>query len=588
VPACHSPQIKEAKLHQHSAVRAGLAGLVPTGAAADSDRSREFARLSRGLERPGCASADKLLALATFADQTGRQLIHHDPAAALPWFRDAAAYSKFALTSGDAAECATCLRATAIEVHNHAVAELIRCAGAGRPDGDPHWRAHLAKAGVQLAQASPDRATLPIDELWVAEDFKVKHLEFVGRDGLGVPLVEVSHWHHRPSVPDRFLPEKLRIPATAVARPVGPLENGAWRAQPLLLDLYDSTQDPCLFLGLRSGNVALASDLTTPLAHQFIKSPLKTMAMGGLLQPDTYDSVPGIFMHGPYKPGRIPVLFIHGLWSSPEAWLRMANRLQADPVLRTRYQFWYAYYPTGAAVAVSAMRIRRELQALRDAFDPQYADAAFDQMVVVGHSLGGVLSKLMIQSSEHEIERAVFTRPLDQITMSPASREMLEKLAFFEPVPSIRRAVFISAPHRGSNMANRVIGRLGSSLVRKSGDVVAIHDEILAANGPEVFTPAYREWPPTGIDNLAWESPILKATADMPTAPGVPYHSIIGNVVPHTPQRYWTDGVVSYESAHLYGAQSELVIKHNHFANETPEAAAEVRRILRLHLASLP
>ena len=205
-------------------------------------------------------------------------------------------------------------------------------------------------------------------------------------------------------------------------------------------------------------------------------------------------------------------------------------------------------------------------------------------MVVVGHSLGGVLSKQLIQSSGRSIERSLLTRPLDQVAASPETRMLLSRYLFFEPEPSIRRVVFIAAPHHGSNTANQWIGRLGSALIRRPGALAAIHDEINALNGREVFQPFYRSGPPSSIDNLAWDSPILKTLSELPMAPGMPYHSIVANLFPDGPPRFWTDGVVSYESAHLDGAESEVMVRHNHFVNDTIEATAEVHRILKLHL----
>ena len=155
-------------------------------------------------------------------------------------------------------------------------------------------------------------------------------------------------------------------------------------------------------------------------------------------------------MRGPYQPGRVPVLFIHGLWSSPESWMKMTNALQADPLIRERYQFWYAYYPTGAPLMFSAARVRETLHELREAVDPGRGDPALDQMVVVGHSLGGVLSKQLLQSSGRELERVLLTRPLERVAMSRESRSAVARLLYFEPEPSIRRVVFIAAPHRGA------------------------------------------------------------------------------------------------------------------------------------------
>ena len=332
----------------------------------------------------------------------------------------------------------------------------------------------------------------------------------------------------------------------------------------------------------------LAADLSTPFAHQMIKSPLRQLSWGGFFRPEEYTSVLGIFMEAPYQPGKIPVLFVHGLWSSPDIWVTMANNLHVDPAIRDRYQFWFAYYPTGAPVMVSATGLRKSLRALRETVDPQKSDAAFDQMVVVGHSLGGILSRQLIQSSQGSLERVLFTRPLSEIEMSPESRTILDDALTFEPVPEIRRAIFIAAPHHGSNTANQFIGRLGSTLIRRPGRLQQVYDEVITLNGPEVIQPFYRRRPPSSVDNLTWDSPILKTLSALPSAEGVPYHSIVANLFPDAPPKFWTDGLVSYESAHLEGADSEVMVKHNHFANDTPEAIAEAHRILRLHIGLGP
>jgi pimeloyl-ACP methyl ester carboxylesterase len=525
-----------------------------------------------------------MLALADTADGIGSRLLHRDPVAALPWFREAAAYATFALRSAGPADTASPLHLRAYGRHNHAVEGLLRCAGSGPGMVNPAWREQLEASGVVVGPATAGGIAIPCQELWIATDLRVKNLEYVGRDGMGLPLISLSRFPDRAAAPDRFLPERLRLPATAVLYPNGPCRGGAWRSRPTTLALHDPAHESTVALGPGARVVPLAADLTTPLAHQILVSPLQRLRWGGLLSPESYNAMPGIFMRGPYQPGRIPVLFIHGLWSSPDSWMKMTNALQADPLIRERYQFWYAYYPTGAPLMFSAARVRETLHELREAVDPGRGDPALDQMVVVGHSLGGVLSKQLLQSSGRGLERGLLTRPLERVAMSRESRSEVARLLYFEPEPSIRRVVFIAAPHRGSNTANRMIGRLSSSLVARRGAPQALHAEIVALNGEDVFQPAYRRRAPNSIDNLAWESPILKALSELPITPGVPYHSVVANLFPDGPPRLWTDGVVSYESAHLDGAESEMMVRHNHFANDTPEAAAEVRRILRLHL----
>lgn len=93
---------------------------------------------------------------------------------------------------------------------------------------------------------------------------------------------------------------------------------------------------------------------------------------------------------------------------------------------------------------------------------------------------------------------------------------------------------------------------------------------------------------PNGVDNLRDSDPFIRAAAELPISASVRYHSIVAN---HTPDRALVDsddGLVPYRSAHLAGAQSELVIPFSHSVQETPEAILEVRRILREHQRAIP
>ncbi len=545
--------------------------------------AERLARLE-GEENP---DPEEILDVADLAMLKGMSLIAHDRAQALYWFREAAAYATFALGAGGVGEQPGVLQDRACARHNHAVKAMLRCVGTGPHAADPAWREQLAAARVEIRPTTPARANLPCDELWLAEDFVVTRLDRVERAGFGVPLIVLSRFPNRQADPDRFLPERLRLPATAVLIPGGPLRGGGWRAQPATLALYDSAHETNATLNQAGLTAPLAMDLTTPVAHEVLVSPVRQLGIAGLLRPSAYVGVPGILMLEPYEPGRIPVLFIHGLSDSPATWLKMANWLQDDPVIRARYQFWFAYYPTGAPLMISATRLRIALRALRHAIDPARGDPALDQMVVVGHSLGGVISKQLVQSSGPDFERALITRPLEEVAMTPETRARISQFLHFEPEPSIRRVIFLCAPHRGSNLANRALGRFASALVARLGEAERIHQEIVELNGPDIFQPAYRRHPPNGVDNLKWDSPILNALAERPIDPHVTYHSIIGNLFPHAPQKLWTDGIVSYRSAHLEGAESEVLLRRTHFANLAPEAAAEVHRILRLHLDSV-
>ncbi len=567
LPACAAPPQYRPRL-----IRPAHHRLLPKHGAS-------YADLAAAVEQPGGASPERLLELAKRAAKSAG----HNPDEAIAAYRDSAAYAVFALSLAGPDQPK--LRDEAVDRHNHAVEQLILASGAGEEKRiDPAWKSRLESSLIEIAPSGPTLPIVPNDAVWIARNSRTSHLERVQQAGLGVPLVSVSHYPDRQAEPDRFLPKDLELPATAVIEPQGPLEGGAWRLQPVRLNLIDPKGETHLTIPGSPCRIPLAYDLTTPLAHQFLARPMLQFSWVGLLDPDRANLPSGIFLQTPYQPGKIPVLFIHGLFSNPEAWLRMANVLQADPVLRERYQFWFAFYPTGAPFATSALRIRKELAAVRDAIDPGHADPALDRMVVVGHSLGGVISRQMLQSSGDALEKGLFTIPFEQVKMSDETRRLLTELMYFEPVPSIGRVVFLAAPHRGSGVANQFIGRFTDALVRPPTRLLELHREVIALNGRKVLTPAFRRRPPSSVDNLKPDSPILTALANLPMAPGIPYHSIIATLTPEGPQSLWSDGVVPYWSAHLDGAQSEHIIRYSHFANEPLSAAEEVHRILRLHL----
>ena len=94
--------------------------------------------------------------------------------------------------------------------------------------------------------------------------------------------------------------------------------------------------------------------------------------------------------HPEYDPGRVRSRDA----SSPARWAEMANELLGDPAIASRYQIWFFIYNSGNPIALSAMRLRESLQAVRKDVDPDGKDPALNQMVVIGHSQGGLLTKM--------------------------------------------------------------------------------------------------------------------------------------------------------------------------------------------------
>jgi pimeloyl-ACP methyl ester carboxylesterase len=290
----------------------------------------------------------------------------------------------------------------------------------------------------------------------------------------------------------------------------------------------------------------------------------------------------GLSLLRPYRRGRIPVVLVHGLWSGPWSWAPMVEALEADPHLRDRYQFWTFGYSTGDPILYSAWLLRRDLDEVRRKFDPDGTDAAFDRMVVVGHSMGGLLAKMMVQDSGTRLWRLVSDRPFEDLAGTPEDRELFRRALFFRPRPEVRRVVFIATPHRGSRIDNGRLERLGTRLVRLQEPLRAAYGRLMDRNGPAFFTERLRKGLPTSIDELEWGSTVLTGLSELELAPGVTAHSVIADTR-DPPRAGGGDGLVSYDSAHLDAVASEFLVSSGHLCQGHPAVIAEVRRILAEH-----
>jgi pimeloyl-ACP methyl ester carboxylesterase len=327
--------------------------------------------------------------------------------------------------------------------------------------------------------------------------------------------------------------------------------------------------------------VQLAADYSAPTRYGIGRE--KRTYLQGFLRPGGATDEAELILLEPYQPGKIPLVFIHGLLSDPMTWAELYETIKVDPELRDRYQFWAFQYPTGAAFLRSAAILRRELAAVIAYADPDGADPALSQMVLVSHSMGGLLAKLQITSSEDRVWRSFANRPMERLQLTPRMHARLQELFYFEPSPHIRRVVFIGTPHNGSNLANRMIGRIGSYLVRIPDEDKREYDVFLAAN-PGVVHEFAAKRIPTSVDMLEPDNPILRAMACLPKSPCVVTHSIVGTggcslfCEP-------SDGVVPVASARIAGVESELFVDAEHeVLHRDPETIHEVVRILRRHL----
>lgn len=416
--------------------------------------------------------------------------------------------------------------------------------------------------------------------------------------GVGVPLIATRLHPDRDHAEDKHYPQKLCYPLTAFVRVEEttvslPNEGSVPGLTRLVLELHDPMEHSDVEIA--NNRMPLESDLTTPLAFYLDQPELSEQSVStlGLLNPGSAKQLQGLYLLEPFDPNRIPVVMVHGLWSSPATWMEMFNDLRSDPRIRSRYQFWFYLYPTGSPFWVSAADFRNDLKAVRQTFDPEKKNHALDQMVVVGHSMGGLLSRLQAVDSGQDFWKIVSDRQFKELDADPEVKRYLSDLFFFQPNTSIRRVVTIGTPHRGSRFVNGFTKWVGGKLISLPMQTLARRQQLFRRN-PNFFRPQIASRVMTSIDSLSPTSPILAQLLAAPSAPWINYHNVVGDQ-PHGGLNAWLsnrgDGVVSLASARLDdlpGLASQIVVPQDHVTlHRHPQSIEEVRRVLLTQLQEL-
>jgi pimeloyl-ACP methyl ester carboxylesterase len=301
----------------------------------------------------------------------------------------------------------------------------------------------------------------------------------------------------------------------------------------------------------------------------------------------------GIYLVEPYQPGKIPVVLVHGLLSSPLTWAPLFNDLRADPVLREKYQFLFYFYPTSDPYLATAADLRQSLSKLREGLDPHHEDKAFDEMVLVGHSMGGLVSRLLTVGGGDDFWRLASSRPLPELNVDQATRQELQQVFYFAEEPMVKQVIFLGTPHKGSRLSPSPLGRLAVKLAGTPKQLVTTINDVAIGN-PHALEPERFEPLATSVDLLDPASPALKVLGSRPKPDGVHYHSVIGVTHDKTAKLELLlagaslneegDGVVPASSAHLDSAESEVIVRADHtHVHQHPLAVLEVRRILLEH-----
>ncbi len=458
-----------------------------------------------------------------------------------------------------------------------------------REDGRPYepqgfrFAMDAARPGLRLQDV--------YDDIVPAVDIDIDNLEehYIA-PGVGVPLVGI-------------------VPAEKVenARSLGPVFNirtrGTVGTLTALLEFPRGGGRPCLRLIPRPRhecvavgrmNYSLAGDFSASIEVYWNLTRVDEHRLLGLLRPQELRDVSGLSCIEAYNPDRIPVILTHGLMSSAGTFDNLVNRLMSDPEIRQNYQFWYFNYPTGVAWTVSAAQYRQALEDVRRQVDPQRRNRNWDNMVVMGHSMGGLITRYSQCLEPWNLLRGngsiptksyggyLQARYVDEPIPVPAY-ERLRKDYFFRPVRA-GMVVYMATPHRGAPLARYRIVTSLSKLVRLPENILAevvnlatLQEDTVFLN-PEEMTAWF-----TSVNQLAPNSYSIRGLQGLALR-NVPTHSIIGNDGDDDePLARTSDGIVPYWSSHIPWG-TEHIVPSGHSVQDAKETAVELNRLLRDYL----
>ena len=450
------------------------------------------------------------------------------------------------------------------ETYNTATAELtilLRSSEGGRLWNHPLTLTNGSETyHLRLQPAGPD--------IWAPDDFtsfelassmnekrvkKPNEVEGVGGALVGVRLL---------TPPEDFAPPRgISAPVTATLD---------FRGRDATLALRRPAKQPAARV---EGAVRpLAANYSAPLLYYKHINETLTGLMG-VFAMSHWSGPTGLYFLQPYDPDRIPLVFVHGLMATDQMWLDVINDLEADPVLRGRYQYWVFGYPTGNPIAYSALRLREALAKV-DKLYPNHRG-----YVLVSHSLGGVLTHMQVVTLKRENWERTVGEPAREIFKTLPPDSLVHRALVFNANPRIKRVVFICTPHRGSKLAIGFIGELGMRLITLPSNIAgAIKNQV----GQELSQVRGIQDRPNVASGLSPNSPALKTMDTVPVQ--APYHSIIGNRGRPGQLAESSDGIVPYWSSHMNLAQSEVIVPGPHGLVNFPQTIAELKRILHLHL----
>ena len=448
----------------------------------------------------------------------------------------------------------------------------------------------------------PEIAHLPIEKLISSYNLNFSGLRSLNRrDGFGAEFVAILAQNKIEDHDDKYIidplhhdykggmnpnihqPRYLAVSLTAEPANTQSIEQ-IIHNKDFKLNVYDPyTADT---LEISDKTYPLATNFSAPYGLWLAENNLGITAYLSLIDRNQQLTMPHLYMLEPYNPKKKVIVLVHGLASSPEAWIRLTNDVMGDPVLRDHFQVWQVFYSTNMPILESRFQIYSIIKQTFQSIDPN--SAAAKDAVLIGHSMGGIISRLLVSDADltQPALKMMKSNKINQFKNDPVFAARLK----LDSIPNFDRAIFLSAPHRGTAFADRWFTLAARKIIKLPGAFLgALADSIDTRdlNAKNFLQDVGHGLIQNGPSDLSHNSKFTQLTENIIPKKDMVFHSIMGNSTNSNDPDVMSDGIVPYSSSQLDGATSEKIIKGGHSIQETPEAVLELRRILRLHLAEL-
>ncbi|WP_227679288.1 esterase/lipase family protein [Psychrobacter sp. Pi2-1] len=442
---------------------------------------------------------------------------------------------------------------------------------------------------------------------------------------------------------------------TGLIKPDGDSVLDALSSRKLDIHLYNPYQTESV--NILNDDYPLAANFSAGYGLWLSENQLDGVGYLNLItrQPDA--QLPKLFMLEPYDPDKRVLIMLHGLASSPATWVNLTNDILNDDKLRDNYQVWQIFYPTNLPILENRYQIQQLINSTYQQTDPNGQNRASRNSVIISHSMGAIIARMMLSDenlvddldklNDKDILSSNEKQQIRNALKTSFGEDELKKRFELQALPQVDTAVFLSAPFRGTDYADRWFTRalrrivyLPVGLVKTFTDNLAT----IATQGDLAQNPLGALYLQNGASQLSDKSSFIELTKDITMNERITYHSIIANndaditkglaqtqpngakidlsqavednsgnetasvdvsdntetsQLPPEPlvaavtvnddisqalTERLSDGIVPYNSAHLDGAASETIINGGHSIQTNPQTILTLRRILHKQL----